>query len=432
MSSSDQAGPGAPTGAVTIAQARRGLLVLCATVTISYGALFYAFPVLSTAIAADTGWSITVITAFFSGSQVVAGLAGIAVGRRLQRHGPRPVMTMAALLAPPALVAIAAAPGPAVFGAAWLVAGFAMAGLFYPPAFAALTSWYGAGRVRALTVLTLVAALASTVFAPLTASLEVMFGWRGAYLVLAAVMTVTVVPLHTFALPRPWRTASESEHAASDEVVAQVVRSRAFWSLTASLGLGTLTVQAVVVNLVALLQSHGLTATTAAWALGLGGVGQVLGRLVYGPLERRSRHVERSVAVLGACALTTLLLALVPGPSALVLLLALLAGTARGVLTLLKATAVSDRWGTTNYAALNGVMQTPIMLSAALAPWAGAALAVPLGGYPAAFAVLAALAGFAALIATAGGSTPRSSPDARSTTRRRSASPLPDTRRENP
>ena len=44
-----------------------------------------------------------------------------------------------------------------------------MAGVFYPPAFAALTGWYGPDRVRALTALTLAAGFASTIFAPLTA-----------------------------------------------------------------------------------------------------------------------------------------------------------------------------------------------------------------------------------------------------------------------
>ena len=63
-----------------------------------------------------------------------------------------------------------------------------MAGMLYPPAFAALTRWGGDRRVRALTTLTLVAGLASTVFAPLAAGLDDWLGWRGAYLVLLVVL----------------------------------------------------------------------------------------------------------------------------------------------------------------------------------------------------------------------------------------------------
>ncbi|MEU5858644.1 MFS transporter [Nocardiopsis dassonvillei] len=387
--------------APVVGGARRGLVALCVTVTTSYGVLFYAFPVLASSITADTGWSLTTVTALFSVSQVIAGLAGVPVGRWVQARGPRPAMTVAALLAAPAVAVIALAPNLWVFAAAWLVAGAAMAGLFYPPAFAALTHWYGKAKVRALTALTLAAGLASTIFAPLTALLEGVWGWRGAYLVLAAVLLVVVVPLHAFALPQGWVFGSAGHQSGPGHSARAVVRSRAFWALTTALALGSFTVYAVVVNIVPLLEEQGFGTTEAAWALGVGGVGQVLGRLVYAPLERWTGPVARAVAVLGACAVTTLLLALVPGPLGLVLAIAVLAGMARGILTLLQATAVSDRWGTTQYATLNGLMHTPLMLAIAVAPWAGTALAGPLGGYPAAFTVLGVLAALGALAALA-------------------------------
>ncbi|MDE3722604.1 MFS transporter [Nocardiopsis sp. N85] len=389
--------PGAPAPVVG---ARRGLAALCVTVTTGYGVLFYAFPVLVPSIVADTGWSPVSVTAWFSASQLVAGAVGILVGRWVQARGPRPAMTAAALVSVPAVAAIALAPDLWTFAAAWLVAGAAMAGLFYPPAFAALTHWYGRGKVRALTALTLAAGLASTVFAPMTAVLEGIWGWRGAYLVLAAVLLVVVVPLHAFALPREW-TATDDGRGGGREGVRAVVRGRAFWALTAALALGSFAVYAVVVNLVPLLEGRGFGTTEAAWALGVGGVGQVLGRLVYAPLERWTGPVSRAVAVLGACSVTTVLLALVPGPLIPVLAIAVLAGMARGILTLLQATAVADRWGTEHYAVLNGIMHTPLMLAIAVAPWAGAALAGPLGGYPAMFVLLGGLAAAGALIASA-------------------------------
>jgi MFS family permease len=62
-------------------------------------------------------------------------------------------MTAASVLGAVSVAAIAAAPSYGWFIAAWLMAGIASAGLFYPPAFAALTAWYGTQRVRALTTL---------------------------------------------------------------------------------------------------------------------------------------------------------------------------------------------------------------------------------------------------------------------------------------
>jgi MFS family permease len=82
-----------------------------------------------------------------------------------------------------------------------------------------------------------------------------------------------------------------------------------------------------------------------------------------------------------------------------------LAGAARGVFTLLQATAVSERWGAEHYGRLNGLFLAPAMVATALAPWAGAALAEVFGGYPAVFVLLAALAAVAGALAV--GTVPR-------------------------
>ena len=106
----------------------------------------------------------------------------------------------------------------------------------------------------------------------------------------------------------------------------------------------------------------------------------------------------RGVLILVLTATATALLGLLPGPAALLIAAAMLAGAARGVFTLLQATAISDRWGATHYGRLNGLLSAPALLATALAPWAGAALAQALGGYPAVFAVLAGLAALAAIL----------------------------------
>lgn len=71
----------------------------------------------------------------------------------------------------------------------------------------------------------------------------------------------------------------------------------------------------------------------------------------------------------------------------------------RGNLTLLQATAITDRWGTTHDGRLSGLLAAPAHTAAALAPFAGAALAVPLGGYGPLFFLLAAVSVAAALLA---------------------------------
>ncbi|ORI25618.1 MFS transporter [Rhodococcus sp. 1168] len=371
---------------------RRVLTVLCLTEITSWGILYYAFPVLSPAITADTGWSTSVIVAAFSLSQLVAALVGIPVGRILDRHGPRWVMTAGSVIAAPALVVVATSQSLVVFYLGWTAAGVAMGAVLYPPAFAALTRWWGTDRVRALMILTLAAGLASTVFAPLTALLSDQSDWRRTYVALTGILLVVTVPGHLFGLRGRWPKVTAvhpDAPAAMDK--ADVVRSRPFVMLTASLSLAAFVAFAGVFNLVPLLIEHGADPAVAATALGLGGLGQVLGRVGYLPLQRFTGVRGRTVGIIAATALTTLALGVVTSLIALVAI-AVGAGLARGVFTLIQATAITDRWGPAEYGHLNGIMSAPIVITMAIAPWAGSLVAGWTGSYSGAYIVLGASA----------------------------------------
>lgn len=386
----------AKTGSDT-AGLRRVLATLCITETASWGVLYYAFPVLSGHISADTGWSAAALTGAFSAALVVSALLGIVVGRLLDRRGPRWLMTTGSVLGVLAVGAVATAPNLGVFVAGWLLAGVAMSAALYPPAFAALTRWYGPGRVVALTVLTLVAGSASTVFAPLTAVLVERFDWRITYLILAGLLAVVTIPGHAFGLRPIWPPAPPGPPVGRPR---QIIVSRHFMALVIAMAFAACASSAVVINLVPLLTERGVSTTTAAVTLGIGGAGQVLGRLGYKALAQRLGVRTRTVAVILGVAVTTALLALVTSLAGLIAA-AVLAGACRGVMTLLQATAVTERWGAAHYGQLSGVVAAPVTLTSALAPWLGAALATALGGYTAMFWVMGGLGVVAAAVAMA-------------------------------
>jgi MFS family permease len=373
---------------------RTVLIVLCVTEITSWGVLYYAFPVLAPSISSSTGWTLPELTLGFTLAQITGGLVGVVVGRVLDRWGPRAVMSAGSVLAVVAVVVVATAQSLTAYFAGWLLAGASMAGVLYQPAFAALTRWYGPQRVRALTAVTLVAGLASTVFAPLTALLNTVLDWRHTYLVLAVVLAVITVPLHVLGLRRPWPPAEAHE----SEAPSSIARSGRFVLLAVAMTLSAFAVYAVVINLVPLLTERGLSTTTAAIALGLGGAGQVAGRLGYARLERATSVRARTALVLLAAAVTTLLLGLVPGPASVLVLGSVLAGCARGIFTLVQATAVTDRWGSVHYGRLSGLLGGPVMLAGAVAPWAGSVLATWFGGYAAVFVLLAAVSVVAATL----------------------------------
>ncbi|QIS06719.1 MFS transporter [Nocardia brasiliensis] len=386
---------------------RRVLVVLCVTEITSWGILFYAFPVLLGHIHTATGWTDTSLTAAFSAGQLVAALVGIPVGRWLDRHGPRAVMSAGSLLAVLALIVVATAPTLVWFFIGWLLAGVAMGAVLYPPAFAALTRWHGPNRVRALTVLTLAAGFASTVFAPLTAALSTHLDWHTTYLVLATVLAVVTVPAHWFGLKLAWPPPEVEPDHAHHAPAGSTARSPAFVALAIALSVTGFASFAAIVTLVPLLTERGLDVGLAAVALGLGGAGQVASRLGYSAFAARTSLRTRTLTILLAIAATTMLLGIFTTAAALVTV-AIIAGMARGVFTLLQATAITDRWGTTHYGHLTALLSAPLTISLAMAPFAATALAAAVGGYANAFRILGALAAAAALVSLASIPTPPS------------------------
>lgn len=265
-----------------------------------------------------------------------------------------------------------------------------------------MTGWAGADarrRVRPLTAITLVAGLASTVFAPLTAYLLSHLGWRGTYLVLAIVLLATV-PLHAWGLRPPW-TSTRTRPLESSEVVATAARDdfdrRAFALLVGGMAMAGFAVYAVVINLVPLLTANGLTTEQAAAALGIGGIGQVVGRVFYGPVLGRLGPTARTLGTVGGVVVTTGALAGWQSQFVVVCALAFASGTVRGIFTLIQATAVVDRWGIGDIGHRNGILTGAITAVSAFAPWVGALLAAALGSYDATFALLAGVAALSLL-----------------------------------
>ena len=379
---------------------RGGMAALCAAQLTSWGLLYYSLPVAVVPISEETGWSHTTITGALAAGLLVSALLGVRVGRSLDHRGPRSVMTTGSIIGVLALLLVAWSPNLVLFYAAWLVAGFAQSAVLYPPAFAVITRWYGPRRVGPLTTLTLVGGFASTVFAPVVALLVDTLGWRTGYVAMAGILAVITIPLHALLLNRSWSDAPPARGSArATAEVRAVTRSVRFRILQVTMAVATFTLFAVTINIIPMFLERGMSYGLAATALGLVGAGQVFGRIGYPQFARATSPRARTAAVfvLGAGALW--LLALLPGPDWLLIAVAVLAGAVRGCHTLLQATAVSDRWGTKNFAAINGVFVAPMTAVGAVALVAGPGLAEIVGGYRVMAFVMAALLSGAALMA---------------------------------
>ena len=96
-------------------------------------------------IADDTGWWLSTITAAFSTGLVVSALAGIPVGR-IWTGTARGGDDRGSVLGGPAVAL--ALPRRRLVPRGLAAGRLAKAGSLYPPAFAALTRWWGRRRVR--------------------------------------------------------------------------------------------------------------------------------------------------------------------------------------------------------------------------------------------------------------------------------------------
>src|SRR5205814_147055 len=75
------------------------VLTLGVTETISWGVLYYGFSVFVVPMQADMGWSRADTTGAFSLALLLSGLAALPVGRWVDQHGTRLLMTVGACAA---------------------------------------------------------------------------------------------------------------------------------------------------------------------------------------------------------------------------------------------------------------------------------------------------------------------------------------------
>ncbi len=362
------------------------------TEIISWGVLYYAFGVFLTPMEQELGWSRGATTGAFSLALVLSAVAAIPVGRWLDRHGARLLMTLGSCLAVLLVLAWAAATTLPAFYLIWAAMGVVMAALLYEPAFAVVAVWFERKRARALTAVTLIAGFSSTIFLPLSGWLVQLQGWRPALLSLAIILALGTIPVHALVLRRrpedlglhpdgaDGPSTSGRGQVRTDVPVGLALRDPAFRWLVVAFCLSTAVAFGLTVHLVPILLDRGFAPTLAAALAGVVGAMQVGGRLLMVPMSSRWSLRSITAGVLGLLPLAIVVLLLVPGLLGVVLFVVLF-GAAKGCLTLVRPAFVADMYGRAHYASIAGVLAFAVTLAQAGAP-VGAGVAYDrLGGY---------------------------------------------------
>jgi MFS family permease len=394
--------PGAAAAApgARISRSQAIVTALAITETVSWGIVYYAFAVFLAPMREALHASTAQLTGAFSVALLISGVAGISVGRLLDRASSRVLMTAGSAAGAALVVAWSQVHSLAALYLVWAGLGFVMAATLYEPAFVVLAKWFPttAERRRAMTSMTLVAALASFIFVPLSQALIDAYGWREALVILAAVLAVVTVPLHALTLRRaPLPSAASQRPREPSSTAVDALRSQTFWLLTAAFFLATLAATAMTVHLIAFLIQAQTSQAFAAFAVGLIGVMQIPGRLLFGPLAARAPRPIATGAIFAAVAIGVAVIAGAPSPAVVLLGIALL-GMGNGMATLARATAIAELYGARAYGAIAGVAASATTIARAAGPVTAAIWAATVG-YEALLWTLAGLAAIAAGLA---------------------------------
>jgi MFS family permease len=380
----------------------RAVSVLGITQIIAWGTIFYSPVLTAPLIMTETGWSLSFIMGGFSLGLLIAGLVAPFVGRSIDRYGGHVVMAAGALVSALGLFGLAHARSPAVYLAVWMVLGAGLGASLYDPAFASLGRIFGAAARRPITFLTLAGGFASTAGWPATHFLIGAVGWRGTYIVYAALMALVCAPLYAFALPRS-RAALDSQAGGPTAAPAALLASRgwAFVLVTAAFTAYAFVPSALSAHLLAIFGRSGIDSATVVMIGALFGPAQVAARLTELAFGRNLHPLLIGRAAVSLLVAAFLLLALFGISVPLAAAFALMFGAANGLVTITRGALPLALFGADGYGRLMGrisgfclVMQSAaplVMAFVAERASDGTALALA-----AAFAVVA-LACFAAI-----------------------------------
>lgn len=358
------------------------------SMTIGYGTLYYSFSVLAPEIAGEFGWDESFVFAIFSLGLLAGAVSAPIVGRQIDRFGARLVMSLGSLLAALSLVLLALMQNAWQFAAIALAAEFVAIAVQYDAGFAALAQRYGRKARAEITLVTLIAGFASTIFWPLLQWLLTWMSWRDVYLVLAAMNLLIALPIH-LAMPKgvqgdirvvgPKRlpeNTHETKTVSPDMGQRPADRSaatdrRPMVLMAISFAGGGFVMSAIGAALLVLLGDLGFAAATATFAASFIGPSQVGARLV--EYVRRSLFSPPLTAIIAAVAITLAMVLLCltvvePWPIA-IFAFAVVYGIGQGLTSIVRGMLPLHYFGPDGYGRRTGALSGIRMVLSAAAPF---------------------------------------------------------------
>lgn len=280
---------------------------------VAIGAMF-SLPVFLRAIARDTGWSMTGISAAMTLGFIAMAFASLAWGSLSDRVGTRPVAIAGAALLSASLALASRAPSLLAFQLTFgLAVGGATAAIF-APMMACVTGWFDTHRSLAVSLVSAGMGMAPMTMAPLAAWLVSVRDWRTSMLLIAALAAVVMIPVSLLVRRAP-ALDPESAHAAAAPAfagapaamsVADALRSPQFMVLVLTNFFCCATHSGPIFHTVSYAVTCGIPLIVAVSIYSVEGLAGMGGRIAFGILGDRLGAKRMLVAGLLAQALGAL------------------------------------------------------------------------------------------------------------------------------
>ena len=387
------------------------MVVAVAFVTMAIGVnARTAFSLLFPPILDEFGWDRGMTAGAFSFGFLASAAWSPALGRLMDRRGPRWVLLLGVGLMGAGLALAPAVTRPwhlyatlgVLVGGGSVCLGYTGHALFLP-------NWFVRRRGFALGLAFSGVGVGSIVLLPWLQGVIVARGWRAASATLAAVVVLVLLPLSLLQRRRPEDLGLEPDgdaalpagspaRAQPDNVVdpawvavdwtlARAARTARFWWVALGFVGGLIAWYAVQVHQTKYLLEIGFTPEVAAWALGLVGFAGIVGQIGLGHLSDRIGREWVWTLACGGFALCYALLLLMrasPTPALLSLMIAaqgMLGYGAASVFGAIPAELFQGR----HYGTVFGSLSLAAIVGGAIGPWMAGALHDRTGDYVLAF-----------------------------------------------
>jgi MFS family permease len=314
------------------------------TLGVAFG-VWYSFSVFFLAIVKDFGWSRAAASSIFSIFIISQALTGLLAGLLQDRFGPRVVIPVGSLIVAVALALSSRAQSLShLYLTYGLLAGAGVSLLGFSSHAAFIPKWFERKRGLAVGIAMSGIGFGMLVLIPLMEKAISRYGWRNAYLILAALVLFVVAPLNLLLSRRSpealnLRPDGDKEGmesrpktsmvmkivdpvwAGKDWTIAMAARTRRFWFLMLAFFFLSFTYQGTLLHAVSAMVDAGLSRETGAYYFGILGIAGSTGKVLLGYLSdlfgrEKINTVGVTVAAIGISCL--LGISAFQGPMALV------------------------------------------------------------------------------------------------------------------